>query len=273
MRINCSHSTVYERLGLRTLYGWLHGNLTFSHQLFQEAEEFEFVQPTDQSEKPEEENEAWKRKIRDITEERDQALMERNQALTALMELEKEHAEAVRTIERLKTEHLRSRFVESVSKNPKDLSTKGDELSVNHCNSTSLGNFLLKFGDATRNKMRDTKRDGKHDGKHQTNECNHEQYDEYSFLKEVVTQAKGERDHLLKRLEIVKGERNSYLERLHALEKDNQRLRDAVSVRNSDILQNGLLDDISRHFQTNCHEENNVKEALSSVLSHLKSKR
>lgn len=234
------------------------------------------MQPTDQSEKTEEESEAWERKIRDITEERDQALMERNQALTALMELEKEHAEAKRTIERLKTETLSNRFVESVSKKPKDLSTKGDELSVNHCDSASLGNFLLKFGNATRNKLRYTKRDGKHDGntdRHLTNECNHEQYDEYSFLKEVVTQAKEERDYLLKRLEIVKGERNSYLERLHSLEKDNQRLRDAVSVRNSDVFQNGLLDDISQHFQTNCHEESNAKEALSSVLSHLKSKR
>ena len=231
------------------------------------------MQPTDHSEKTEEEGEAWERKIRDITVERDQALMERNQALTALMELEKEHAEAMRTIERLKTETLSNRFAESVSKKPKDFSTKGDELSVNHCDSASLGNLLLKFGNATRNKLRYTKRDGKHDGntdRHLTNDCSH---DEYSFLKEVVTQAKEERDYLLRRLEIVKGERNSYLERLHSLEKDNQRLRDAVSVRNSDIFQNGLLDDISRHFQTNYHEESNAKEALSSVLSHLKSKR
>ena len=47
--------------------------------------------------------------------------------------------------------------------------------------------------------------------------------------REIVTQAQLERDHALRRLEIVKRERDGHLERLHALEKENQRLRDEVN--------------------------------------------
>ena len=89
-------------------------------------------QSDSQSEKAEEEDEeAWGQKIRDITEERDQALMERNQALAALMELEKEHVEAIRTIEKLKAENMRDRYV--ASKTSQDALTKGENSSANHC--------------------------------------------------------------------------------------------------------------------------------------------
>lgn len=192
--------------------------------------------------------------------------MERNQALTALMELEKEHAEAIRTIEKLKTEKLSNVVAQNASKTSKENSNKGEDLSANDCKGSSLANLLQKFGDAKGDGKRDTKRDGF------AHKAKDEQYD-FLLLKEVVTQAKEERDYLLKRLEIVKSERNSYLERLHSLEIDNQRLRDAVSARHSEVTPNRLLDDIARHFQTNSHTENDAKEALSSVLSHLKSKR
>lgn len=242
----------------------------------QDADESEPAQPDNQSENAEEEDEeAWKQKIRDITEERDQALMERNQALAAFMELEKEHVEAVRTIEKLKDENSRDRFVDAASKKRKDAFTKGEVSSANHCDSSCVGNFILKLGDTKRDRRCHAKLDAKRDkntDRDFNNDCRREQYD-YTFLRDVVSQAKEERDHLLKSLEIVKSERNSYLDRLHALEKENQRLRDAVNVKHSDLFQNRLLDDIARHFQTNCHDETNAKEALSSVLSHLRSKR
>lgn len=238
-----------------------------SKEIAQDADGTECAQSNYQSENSEEENEeTWKQKIRDITDERNQALMERNQALTALMELEKEHAEAIRTIEKLKTEKLSNVVAQNASKTSKENSNKGEDLSANDCKGSSLANLLQKFGDAKGDGKRDMKRDGF------AHKAKDEQYD-FLLLKEVVTQAKEERDYLLKRLEIVKSERNSYLERLHSLEIDNQRLRDAVSARHSEVTPNRLLDDIARHFQTNSHTENDAKEALSSVLSHLKSKR
>lgn len=208
--------------------------------------------------------ENWKQRIRDIADERDQALKERNQALAALMELEKEHTEALGTIEKLKKENSCSRCVGNSPKTLKETPSIGREISTNHHESSSFGKLLRSFGDTKRDLL---SQQDQHPDRHQ-DRC------DYSFLKEVVTQAKDERDSLLRRLEIVKTERNSYLERLHSLEKENQRLRDAVSVRHSDVSRHRLLDDISLHFQTNCHSENDTKEAaLSSVLAHLKSKR
>lgn len=195
-----------------------------------------------------------------MKDERDQALKERNQALAALMELEKEHADALGTIEKMKKENTSSNCAGNPLKTTKETSISGHELSANRCKDSSLGNLLQRLGGLKRDCVTDQKMEG-------LDQC------DYSFWKEVVTQAKEERDNLLKRLEIVKTERNSYLERLHSLEKENQRLRDAVSIRHTDVSQHRLLDDISLHFQTNCHGENDAKEALSSVLAHLKSKR
>lgn len=180
------------------------------------------------------------------------------------MELEKEHTEALTTIEKLKQENSCGRCVESSPKTLKEAASIGRVTSANHHDSSSFGKLLRSFGDAKRDLLSQ---------KDQTPNRLQDHCD-YSFLKEVVTQAKDERDSLLRRLEIVKSERNSYLERLHSLEKENQRLRDAVSVRHSDASRHRLLDDISMHFQSNCHGENDTKEAaLSSVLAHLKSKR
>ena len=228
-------------------------------------DESECAQPNCQSEDSQgETEEKWKQRIREIADERDQALKERNQALAALMELEKEHTEALGTIERLKKESPCSRYVEKSSGTFKEAPSIGQEISAHHHESSSFGKWLRSFGD--------TKRDLPSQ-KDQSFDLHRDEYD-YSFLKEVVTQAKEERDSLLRRLEVVKTERNSYLERLHSLEKENQRLRDAVSVPHSDMSRHRLLDDISLHFQTNCHGENDTKEAaLSSVLAHLKSKR
>ena len=211
-----------------------------------------------------ESEEDWKQKIREITAERDQALNERNQALAALMELEKDHAEAMGTIERLKRESSCSRCVENSPKTFKEFNNSmGREANANHREGSSFGSLLRGFGDAKRDLFsHNVKNPDRLQGT-----C------DFSFLKEVVTQAKDERDNLLRSLEVVKTERNSYLERLHSFEKENQRLRDAVSVRDSDQSRNRLLDDISMHFQTNCHGENDTKEAIGSVLAHLKSKR
>lgn len=228
----------------------------------QEADESECAQSNYQSEDSQGESEEnWKQRIREITAERDQALNERNQALAALMELEKEHAEALATIERVKRESSCSRCAENSSKTFKEATSIGRE--TNHRESSSFGSLLRRFGDAKRNLL----------SQNDQNPDRHQDPCDFSFLKEVVTQAKDERDNLLRRLEVVKTERNSYLERLHSLEKENQRLRDAVSVKDSDQSRNRLLDDISMHFQANCHSENDTKEALSSVLAHLKSKR
>ena len=227
----------------------------------QDVDDSECAQSNYQSEDSQGESEEnWKQRIREITAERDQALNERNQALAALMELEKEHTEALETIERLKRESSCSRCVESSPKTFKEVNNSlSRETNANH----REGSLLRRFGDSKRDLLfhNDKNPDRLQD------QC------DFSFLKEVVTQAKDERDNLLRRLEVVKTERNSYLERLHSLEKENQRLRDAVSVRDSDQSRNRLLDDISMHFQTNCHSENDSKEALSSVLAHLKSKR
>lgn len=228
----------------------------------QDVDESEGAQSNYQSEDSQGESEEnWKQRIREITAERDQALKERNQALAALMELEKDHTEALGTIERLKRESTCDRCVENSVKSFKDVNNSTNrDTDATHREGSSFGSLLRRFGDAKRdllNKSTDRFQDP----------C------DFSFLKEVVAQAKDERDNLLRRLEVVKTERNSYLERLHSFEKENQRLRDAVSVRDLDQSRNRLLDDISIHFQANCHSENGTKEALSSVLAHLKSKR
>lgn len=181
------------------------------------------------------------------------------------MELEKEHAEALGTVERLKKESSCSRCVENSPKTFKEVNNINSmvrETTANHREGSSFGS-LLRFGDAKRDLLSQIDKNP---------DCLQDPCD-FSFLKEVVTQAKDERDNLLRRLDVVKTERNSYLERLHSFEKENQRLRDAVSVRDSDQSRNRLLDDISMHFQANCHSEHDTKEALSSVLAHLKSKR
>jgi len=231
----------------------------------QDVDESECAQSNYQSEDClGESEENWKQRIREITAERDQALNERNQALAALMELEKEHAEALGTIERLRRESSCNRCVENSSKTFKEVNNGMDrEANANHREESSFGNLLRRFGAAKRDLL-------------SPNDKNPDRLQDpcdFSFLKEVVTQAKDERDNLLRRLEVVKTERNSYLERLHSFEKENQRLRDAVSVGDSDQSRNRLLDDISMHFQANCHSENDTKEAISSVLAHLKSKR
>ena len=230
----------------------------------QDAEESECAQSNYQSEDSQGESEEnWKQRIREITAERDQALKERNQALAALMELEKDHTEALGTIERLKRESSCERCVENSLKSCKEVNNSmSREANVAHRES-SFGSLLRRFGDAKRDLL-------SHNNK---NTDRLQDPCDFSFLKEVVAQAKDERDNLLRRLEVVKTERNSYLERLHSFEKENQRLRDAVSVRDLDQSRNRLLDDISMHFQANCHSENGTKEALSSVLAHLKSKR
>ena len=199
--------------------------------------------------------------MRNITDERDQALLEHNQAIAALMELETKHQEAKQLIEKLREESLCKSAAEKPpealnEKRMKEafcLRSRAQRFSVTHCdeNCDNLSSVVGKDSDTDLN------------NKH----C------DWLLLREVVTQAKEERDCLLKRLEIVKGERNSYLDRLHSLEKENQQLKDDVGVRNSELPQNRLLDVISRHFQTRCQGENNAKEALSSALSHLKSKR
>ena len=231
----------------------------------QDAEESECAQSNYQSEDSQGESEEnWKQRIREITAERDQALKERNQALAALMELEKDHTETLGTIERLKRESKCDRCVENSSKSFKEVNNSTSrETDATHREGSSFGSLLRRFGDAKRDLL-------SHNNK---NTDRLQDPCDFSFLKEVVAQAKDERDNLLRRLEVVKTERNSYLERLHSFEKENQRLRDAVSVRDLDQSRNRLLDDISMHFQANCHSENGTKEALSSVLAHLKSKR
>ena len=187
--------------------------------------------------------------------------MERNQALAALMELETKHDEAKQTIEKLRKEILCKSAAEKSSETLNEtrmkegfcLRSPAQRFSVTQCDG-NCDNFSSVVG-----KDSDTDLNNKH--------C------DWLLLREVVTQAKEERDCLLKRLEIVKSERNSYLDRLHSLEKENQQLKDDVGVRNSELPQSRLLDDISRHFQTRCQGEHNAKGALSSALSHLKSKR
>ena len=226
---------------------------------FQNTDETERVQPTDQSENVEEEiDRAWERKIWNVTEERDQALKERNQALTAFMELEKKHSEAIRTIEMLRLDNSQMRYVENFSKISKNESS--DDFNAS---SSGVDDFLFNCGDTRRGRMRDVERN--------ENACTHGQCD-FSLFQEIVTEAKEECNFLLKRLEIVKGERNSYLNRLHALEKDNQRLRDFVCGTHSDPSNSGFLD-ISLRLQTTCQDESSSMQALKSVLSHLRSKR
>lgn len=227
----------------------------------QAGNEFEFAQTFQGEDSCEEPEEDWKQKMKELTDERDRALKERNQALAALMELEKEHAEALETIEKMKKEKMRGSLAENSSKTMTETVVNSRELSTNHCKESFLEKLWERFGGtksdcATEQKMK----------------CDQDNSD-YSFWKEIVTQAKEERDNLLKRLTVVKTERNSYLERIHLLEKENQRLRDTVDIKLTDVSHHRLLDDISLHFQTNCHGENDPKEALSSVLAHLKSKR
>lgn len=199
--------------------------------------------------------------MKELTDERDQALKERNQALSALMELEKEHAEALGTIERMRKEKTRSSVAENSLRTKRETVVNSVELSANHCKESLLEKLWERLGGAKSDFVTEKKM-----------ECDLDNSD-YSLLKEIVTQANEERDNLLKRLTVVKTERNSYLERIHLLEKENQRLRDAVDFQHTDVSQHRLLDDISRHLQTSCHGENDPKEALSSVLAHLKSKR
>ena len=224
---------------------------------FQNTDETELARPTDQSENVEEEMQrALEWKIWTVTEERDQALQERNQALAAFMEMEKKHSEAIRTIEMLRLNNLRMRSAENASRKSKNESRSDDF----NASSSGVDDFLCNCRDTRGNRVRDVERD--------ESVCSHERCD-FSSLQGI---AKEECDFLLKRLEIVKGERNSYLNRLHALEKDNQRLRDSVCGRHSGLSNNGFLD-ISLRLQTTCQDESSSKEALKSVLSHLRSKR
>ncbi|XP_044181206.1 uncharacterized protein LOC114948739 isoform X2 [Acropora millepora] len=223
----------------------------------QNTDETELARPTDQSENVEEEMQrALEWKIWTVTEERDQALQERNQALAAFMEMEKKHSEAIRTIEMLRLNNLRMRSAENASRKSKNESRSDDF----NASSSGVDDFLCNCRDTRGNRVRDVERD--------ESVCSHERCD-FSLLQGI---AKEECDFLLKRLEIVKGERNSYLNRLHALEKDNQRLRDSVCGRHSGLSNNGFLD-ISLRLQTTCQDESSSKEPLKSVLSHLRSKR
>ena len=227
---------------------------------FQNTDETELARPTDQSENVEEEMQrAWEWKIWTVTEERDQALQERNQALAAFMELEKKHSEAIRTIEMLRLNNLRMRSAENAWRKSKNESRSDDF----NASSSGVDDFPFNCRDTRGDRGRDVERD--------ESVCSHERCD-LSLLQGIVTEAKEKCDFLLKRLEIVKGERNSYLNRLHALEKDNQRLRDSVCSRHSGLSNNGFLD-ISLRLQTTCQDEGSSKEALKSVLSHLRSKR
>ena len=224
---------------------------------FQNTDETEPVQPTDKSDNVEEEiQRAWEWKIWTVTEERDKALKERNEALSAFMELEKKYSEATRTIEMLRLNISRITSAENASRKSKKES-RSDEFNA------SSSDFLFNSRDTRGSRVRDVEPD--------ENVCSHGQCD-FSLLQGIVTEAKEECDFLLKRLEIVKGERNSYLNRLHALERDNQRLRDSVYGRRSGLSKNGFLD-ISLRLQTTCQDESSSKEALKSVLSHLRSKR
>lgn len=203
--------------------------------------------------------------------------MERNQALTALMELETKHDEAKQTIEKLRKEILCKSAAEKPSEALNETRMK-EGFCLRSPAQRTLRDRVTSHRDTSHCVTSVTQCDGNCDnfssvvGKDSHTDLNNKHCD-WLLLREVVTQAKEERDCLLKRLEIVKSERNSYLDRLHSLEKENQQLKDDVGVRNSELPQSRLLDDISRHFQTRCQGENNAKGALSSALSHLKSKR
>lgn len=232
-----------------------------SSEKSQARNELEFARTFQGEDSCEEPEEDWKQRMKELTDERDQALKERNQALAALMELEKEHAEALGTIERMRKEKTRSSVAENSLRTKRETVVNSVELSANHCKESLLEKLWERLGGAKSDFVTEKKM-----------ECDRDNSD-HSLLKEIVTQANEERDNLLKRLTEVKTERNSYLERIHLLEKENQRLRDAVDFQHTDVSQHRLLDDISRHLQTSCHGENDPKEALSSVLAHLKSKR
>ena len=169
--------------------------------------------------------------MEEAREERDLALLERNQALAALMELEKEHAQALRTVEKLKADSLRRNASESARNE-----TPSQDLRSDDEEGSSLDKLLRKFGGVERANV--------FAGKHQS-EQDYVKERKDAIWRDIVVQTQEELDALLKRLEVVKKERNSYLERLHSLEKDNQELRDAVTAPRSEATHRRLFADIA----------------------------
>ena len=155
--------------------------------------------------------------------------MERNQALAALMELEKNHTQALTTIERLKedqptegseAEPANGKSSRDSAQQPGPAESRGATASLGNAwhKNSSLGHLLRNFGQCCEQCSKKEK------------SYERIKYERDQIWKDIVTQAQYERDDALRRLGIVKQERDCNLERLHALEKENQRLRDAVNA-------------------------------------------
>lgn len=175
--------------------------------------------------------------IEELKLERDQAVLERNQALTALMELEKKYADSVERIDQLKklcseTRRIASNLDSSLELNRSISSWLNRPLEGNPeivGESGSSSSLCDLHGDSSVQKCVKCL---EKDGVITTYENIREERDQ--IWRDIVKQAHQERDEAVRRLETVRRERDHYLERMGKLEKANKLLTvSAKKVQNS----------------------------------------
>ena len=174
--------------------------------------------------------------IEELKLERDQAVVERNQALSALMEMEKKHSDALERIEQLKKLCSETRRTSSNEDSPshkkkwtsswlnRPLEQNQEDISEKSPGSSgSTPSALDPYGI---NLFQKCAKCQEKDGVIKTYEKIKEERDQ--IWRDIVKQAHQERDEAVRKLETVRRERDHYLERMGKLEKVNKQLSSAA---------------------------------------------
>ncbi|KAK3741184.1 hypothetical protein QZH41_012618, partial [Actinostola sp. cb2023] len=234
----------------------------------------------------EEREEVWRKLVEELKQERDQSIMDRNQALSALMDLEKEHAHALAIIEQQRKD-LDSRTSDTILTIRNGLNSGGERNDLSSIKQSHFERFSESSASKAESNILSALAptcENCSAGK-QTYEHLKEERDQ--IWRDIVQQSTLEKEEAKKRLQMVKKERDIYLERLHSFEKENQRLRDSVAVPSSPTLNINIQNDLSsmqamklenraqalRNSIKGSRNVKNGRDALNSVLSHLRSKR
>ena len=165
--------------------------------------------------------------VEELKLERDQAVVERNQALTALMEIEKKYADALERIDQLKKLCSETRRVasshDSSPQTKRSASSWLNRPLEQNCDDvtekTGAGSSFDSHGTSTFQKCVKCQ---EKEGVIKTYENIKEERDQ--IWRDIVKQAHEERDGAVRRLETVRRERDLYLERIGKLEKANKQL-------------------------------------------------
>ncbi|XP_032229279.2 uncharacterized protein LOC5505011 isoform X1 [Nematostella vectensis] len=249
-----------------------------------------------------EREEIWQKLVEEMKVERDQAVTERNQALSVLMEVEKEYSKALLMIEDLRKEkdivrveprgetatiHHRATGHED-TKNTKPaqevlLTHHRDPVNESaspHRDTTQVLSTYIRDHISPRTFHYYPERLAANAASLSEDE-DHIKEERDQIWSSMLVKTRRERDEARSRLEIVKKERDCYLERLHHHEKENQRLRDMVGLHvGAEVSTTHVirpLPTFAHALGTNSADPSDDvrdgKEALDTVLSRLKSKR